>query len=146
MITRTSRVKYNARPHTSRSYLAVQGLLIGQLILQLVIEVMDGRGLALRSQVALLECCDSLLHVFLLGQSLGQERRAREGKASASLCPHPACTSSPTPDYLYPPHASLLVSDLDPALLLRLRTVDPTQCSLLNSPAPAWPPSTPRAF
>lgn len=55
MTTRASRVKYEACPHPiGRSYLAVQGFLIGQLVLQFVVEVMDGGGLTLSSQVALL--------------------------------------------------------------------------------------------
>ena len=49
------------------SYLAVQGLLIGQLILQFVVEVMNRCSLTLSSQVALLQCGYSLLHVLLLG-------------------------------------------------------------------------------
>lgn len=54
------------------SYLAVQGLLVGQLIFQFVIEVMDGGGLSLGCQVPFLQCGDPLLHVLLLCQGLGK--------------------------------------------------------------------------
>ena len=53
-------------------YLAVQGLLVGQLAFQLVIEVMDGGGFSLGCQVAFLQRGDPLLHVFFLSQGLGK--------------------------------------------------------------------------
>lgn len=55
-------------------YLAVQGLLVGQLAFQLVIEVMDGGSFSLGCQVAFLQRGDPLLHVLFLSQGLGKRR------------------------------------------------------------------------
>lgn len=64
----------------------MQRLLVSQLVLQFVIEVVDGCGLPLSSQVAFLQRGDSLLHVLFLGQSLGGSKGDKE-KALAGTCP-----------------------------------------------------------
>lgn len=47
-----------------------EGLLVGYFILQLIVEVVDGRGLPLCCQVALLQRGDPFLHVLLLSHRL----------------------------------------------------------------------------
>lgn len=58
------------RQTTAGSYLSEEGLLVGYFILQLVVEVVDGRGLPLCCQVAFLQRGDPFLHVFLLSHRL----------------------------------------------------------------------------
>lgn len=93
----------------------MQGLLVGQLILQLVIEVMDGCCLTLSSQVALLQCSNPLFHVLLLGQSLGED--GKRGTVTSlslplSMPPHPYLTDwNPLRGMSYTP---LSVSGLGP--------------------------------
>lgn len=74
-------------------YLSEEGLLVGHFVLQLVIEVVDGRGLPLCCQVAFLQRGDPLLHVFLLSHGLHPHMDAhhsgplRCGKGERSFIP-----------------------------------------------------------
>lgn len=58
------------RQTTGGSYLSEEGLLVGYFILQLIVEVVDGRGLPLCCQVAFLQRGDPFLHVLLLSHRL----------------------------------------------------------------------------
>ena len=51
-------------------YLSEEGVLVGHLILQFVIEVVNRRGLSLGGEVTLLQRGDPLFHVLLLGHRL----------------------------------------------------------------------------
>lgn len=70
------------RNQSTGSYLSEEGLFVGYFILQLVIEVVDGRGLPLCRQVAFLQRGDPFLHVFLLSHRLQPHR---DGHSSLRL-------------------------------------------------------------
>lgn len=57
-------------PPQVEAYLSEEGLFVGHLVLQLVVQVVDRGGLPLGGQVAFLQRGDPLLHVFLLGHGL----------------------------------------------------------------------------
>lgn len=136
MIISTSRIKYSVPYPTWRSYLAVQGLLIGQLILQLVVEVMDGGGLTLSSQVTFLQGGDSLLHVVLLSHSLG--RRGRDGRVASFSCSHAVCISPQTPGRLCPLHLPCqFLASVHPSHLSFPCWTSPSAQS--DTPALPWP-------
>lgn len=56
-------------------HLSEEGLFIGQLVLQLVVDVVDGGGLSLGAQVAFLQSDDPFFHVLLLAHGLHEDQQ-----------------------------------------------------------------------
>ena len=65
-------------PRQTSTDLSEERLFVGQLVLQLVVDVVNRGGLALRAQVAFLQRDDPFLHVLLLTHGLDADKQSSQ--------------------------------------------------------------------